>query len=381
MEVDVVIVGAGPAGCAAAIVLAEAGARVVMLGRTPRAVNRGEDLSPAGPGLLNHLGLWERFQSDDHLPCPAQVSVWGDATPKWHDFIRDPRGHGYHVDRVRLESSLRERAILAGAKQFEAETVRAGQDRIGWSFLTKGNGETLHSSYVIDATGRISSFARRQGARRKEAWRQVALVGWVTPSRPIEESHSLVESVPEGFWYSAPMPGGRFAVALFTESTLVGDCTAGLPQILARASHTADRLARHGGQLAAPLRPVDAGSARLDCCYGPGWIAAGDAALCYDPVSAHGLTLALRTGIDAAHALLADQTGDAMAFHQYQVRLDRSFSIQCREALRTYASERRWPEAVFWKKRHALWMDDTFPDRARIGVAGNRVGMAGHVSL
>lgn len=101
-------------------------------------------------------------------------------------------------------------------------------------------------------------------------------------------------------------------------------------------------------------RVVVFGSARLVPAHGPGWVAAGDAALTYDPISAHGLTLALRTGADAAGALLADAAGDAAARSRYGARLARAFDDYRREALRVYRAEQRWPAAPYWRRRHAL---------------------------
>lgn len=357
--VDAVVCGAGPAGSAAAIVLGLAGWRVVLVGRAATAGDRaGESLSPAAPALLARLGVRERFLVDGHLRCHANASAWGGAELQWHDFVRDPRGSGFHVDRRRFEAMLRARAVEAGASLIVGEAPRVvGREGGRWR-LDDGGAVPPTARHLIDATGRGATLARACGAQRRRAWRQEALVGFARAARPTGASFTLIEAVRDGFWYSAPIPGGRFALALFTDASLhdvrVARTTAGFESLLAGTSHTRERWAAHGAALEEAPRFVGAGSAWLDPVYGPGWIAAGDAAITYDPIAAHGLTLALRTGIDAADALLADSTGDHDALPRYAARLTAAFTAYRREAARVYRSEPRWPDAPYWCARHMI---------------------------
>ncbi|WP_158620293.1 MULTISPECIES: NAD(P)/FAD-dependent oxidoreductase [Corallococcus] len=359
LEADVVVVGAGPAGCASAIALARSGLRVAVFGRAQPGERIGESLSPGAMALLEHLGLRERFLADGPLPCHANASAWGSAALTWHDFLRDPRGHGFHVDRARFETLLRERAAEVGARLFEGEAPRDLRCENGvWRAEASAGHPAVSARYGVDASGRAASFARRQGVQRETAWEQVALFAFARATRPIDEAFTLIEAVPEGFWYSAPVPGGRFVLSLFTEAALHHVPSArsaeGMGALLAASTHTRARLEAHGATLEGLPRFVDAGSARLATPHGPNWVAVGDAALTYDPISAHGLTLALRTGIDAASALVADARGDTSALPAYGARLTRAFDDYRREALRIYRSEQRWPDAPYWRTRHGL---------------------------
>src|SRR5437773_796120 len=108
---DVAIAGGGPAGAAAAIRLARSGAAVVVIDAGDHAEEKiGESLAPAARSILERLGVWERHASAGHLPCYGNRSRWGGERIEEHDFLREPYGHGWHLDRRAFEAMLREEA-------------------------------------------------------------------------------------------------------------------------------------------------------------------------------------------------------------------------------------------------------------------------------
>jgi flavin-dependent dehydrogenase len=349
---DYLVIGAGPAGVAAAIVLAEAGASVRVVGRARSAREQfGESLSPGCAGLLRQLGLWRSFQVDGHLPCYAHRSAWGSDDVAVHDLIRDPRGHGWHIDRAAFERRMLERARALGV------TVTSGLIDGEWSFeQDHWSGSLRHergriwARRVIDASGKASWFARRQCVNRLVYSRQVALIAIMETGVTSDDTSSLVETVPEGWWYSAPVPGMRLAVALFTDARGVADLRqhGAFLRLLHRSRHTRARVEAEGARLLDTPRFVDAGSGRLKRVFGPGWLAVGDAAMNYDPLSAHGITLALRSGIDGARALMADSLDACSA---YERRLFGAYQAYHCECERLYRTESRWPGATFWARR------------------------------
>ena len=361
MILDALVAGGGPAGCAAAIRLVEAGLAVGMAARPEAPVDKlGESLSPAAGPLLRRLGVWEAFAGDGHLPCHANASAWGSEDLAYHDFLRDPRGHGWHIDRALFERRLSERASSLGARILPgAAPLHWSREGGVWKTPGAGGVPALSARFVVDATGRAASFARTRGARQLPAWDQVALAAIARTARAMGPAPTLVEAVPAGFWYSAPLPGERMVVVLFTDAGLVDARTAstagGFVELVAATSHTWERWSHAGAALAGEPRFVPAGSGRLSSAWGEGWIAVGDAAMAYDPISAHGLTLALRTGIDAAVAV-AD--GRDEAFAAYGAELDRAFARHRRDALRIYRSEGRWPHEPYWAARHARYLLD-----------------------
>lgn len=70
----------------------------------------------------------------------------------------------------------------------------------------------------MDASGRPAALARRLGADRRKHDRLVAVFASVRASAVDADARTLVEAVPEGWWYTARVPGGRRVVAFLTRT-------------------------------------------------------------------------------------------------------------------------------------------------------------------
>src|SRR5882672_4257013 len=116
-EFDVAVVGGGPAGAVVSLCLARLGWRVALLEATTFDGERyGETLPPEINPVLRELGLWNSFQAISPLPSPGIISVWGESVPSETDFIRNPHGPGWHIDRNRFDEMLCTEATKAGAQ-------------------------------------------------------------------------------------------------------------------------------------------------------------------------------------------------------------------------------------------------------------------------
>jgi flavin-dependent dehydrogenase len=355
IEADVVVVGAGPAGATFALNLAPMW-RVLMVDRQPAADTRiGESLAPAARRLLTAMGLWDSFLGQGHSPARGGCSVWGSAEPAERDNLRDLDGPGWHLDRARFDAWLRAIAEQRGAATL-IPALPHNIKRVGdlWHFdLTVGE-RTLpgRARLLVDAGGRASALARVLASRRIVEDRLVC--GWLhghdQPDRQYGLTH--IEAEPDGWWYTAPLPDNRRVVAFHTDSDLPAakSAAAGPRALLTRASAL-------GFLSANGFTPNGAGgfcaahSAVLTPPTGDGWLAVGDAALSFDPLSSQGLFNALYTGLSAAEAADRHLGGDPDALPEYQAALASIHGAYRKHLADWYGMERRWPTRPFWQRR------------------------------
>ena len=226
METTVAVVGAGPAGCAAALTLRRYLPWMpVMLVSAPAGAGpaAGETLSPGVLPLLDYLGLRAQFLDAGHLPAGGTASAWGSPHVAERSYLFTGRGTGWHLDRARFDTWMLGQAQSAGACVVHGRALLQGAVRSpsGWLLEVEGAG-TVAARAVVDATGRSAQLARRLGLRPRRDDALVAEVRWFADDAPRRSSEgALVESVPDGWWYSASLPGARAVAMFMTDSDLL----------------------------------------------------------------------------------------------------------------------------------------------------------------
>jgi flavin-dependent dehydrogenase len=400
----VAIVGGGPAGAVAALVLARRGVPVTVIeARASPAAKVGETLPPSLAPLLRTLGLDAGLECDlqagHHLRSQGNRSCWGSPQAVESPFLAHPEGAGWHIDRRRFESRLAAAAVQAGAEWrwgCRAVVSRAPEGSRRWQLALEAAArgrEILAADFVADATGRRSSVVRRLGVRRLRYDRLVGLaavlsapagrpapapagsgraplerepVAGAAPA-PLQDTYTLVEATPDGWWYSALLGDSRLAVTLLSDGDLLGrplldrgGNQAAWWRRLRQTRATRERVEALGADdaddaEAAPhlLQAMPAESSRLDAIAGEGWLALGDAAAAYDPLSSHGVASALGSGFYGANAIADLLAGRTEARSAYLDVMQRAYGAYLDILRERYAAERRWPDAPFWRRRHA----------------------------
>jgi len=378
-ETEVLVVGGGPAGAATALALARAGCACALVeSQTTPKWKIGETMAPESRQLLQRLGVEPALASAGHLPSPGICSAWGSDEAVENDFIFNPHGGAWQLDRPRFEAMLLASAASAGARVWPGvryQEVRRSAG--GWEVTTAG--ATFRARWLVDATGRPSVVARQLGASRPFFDKLIAIYVLVPSAlNGSADARTWIESCSDGWWYSALTPGGSRLISFQTDADLFQaqpartntwfwervNGTRHLRELLSYSHELRDLVPRL----------TSAQSSRLEPCSGDGWVAVGDAAQSYDPLSGQGLFHALFTGEAAATALCRARSGETAALADYAA-LSRSLwdrFISHRRA--TYALERRWLQSPFWSRRQTIPPPPSFESLDASQPAGSNQG-------
>lgn len=353
---DVLVIGNGPAGLASAIILRQQGAAVTVVHRPAgaHAIRAGESLAASARYSLRELGVWDDFVAAGHPPCYGNASCWGDDRLFFYDFIQASSGEGWYVDRAAFQYMLFQRAAAAGVRFAVTDRAfRLVRENNGWQY--REGQECIHASMVIDASGRNSWLSRQLGIRRIRRDDQVAVVSLLAIADPLKSGQSLIEAVSDGWWYVSDGGDGKVVRIFFTDPDL-HDRTDWLDPMYWRSKSMQTRFVKHRVPAdrysdVLPLQYTSAGSHHLKHYAGEGWLAAGDAACAFDPLSSHGIAFALRSGIDAGLAVSDCLDGSSSAGIDYDQKIRLAFRLYEVQRADLYHRESRWKDHPYWKRR------------------------------
>jgi flavin-dependent dehydrogenase len=356
MLADAVIIGTGPAGCAAAIGLARSGARVVMFHRKATLGCRpGEIIEPTFRITLAEIGLEKHFAAVRSLMLAGNVSVWDDETPVKVDGMTNPYGLGALIDRTGFEEWLMSAARRSGVLVLQTDG-RLDAEAIDNRWRIGGAGNALSAvvtaPLVIQATGRGKGLV---GPReRKLVDRLVALLMYgSTPPGP-KDQRLLIEAGHHGWWYAAPLPDNRAVVSFMTDVDLLPTTSEGRTNHFHAQLQSTQLIAPFAAHMQATLPNIGfpANSGIRKVIHGKGWVCIGDAAATYDPLSGRGVPVALAKG--AAIARLMSNDGNTSRALEAYVDAERAAFADFRVSQRrTYRRASARFDSEFWQRRSA----------------------------
>lgn len=323
---DVLVVGAGPGGCVAALVLARGGARTVLVDKAsfPRDKACGDLVGPRGVQLLDDLAI--------DTPGALRITGMRVVGPTGRS-VHHPRhlgrtyaDHGIVLPRDRFDARLLEAAQEAGAEFRRASATTPIVGRTGLEGFDLSGGSRVRAEVVVGADGALSNVGRVTGLVRPEAALWGLAVRWYVEADVDVPTIVMWEPRPwrgfPGYGWLFPGPDGRANVGLGIGVLHDRRAAATLPRLvddflgdLRRSGHLAsspDPSTRRGAWLRLGMVGATAGRDRT--------LLVGDAAGLVNPLQGEGISEAMGSGRAAAQAVLSNASCPAPAYRRCLAR-------------------------------------------------------------
>ncbi len=312
---EVVVVGAGPAGCAAALRLAALDHRVTLIERGGPGRPAAVESAPATLlPLLASLGLQRAVEAAGFLRSNGAWVQWAGGPQR----VSEPQP-GYQIERQRFDALLRDAVREAGVQWISAGARAPLRQPDGRFAVPLHDGRSPTADGMVWATGRSG---HADAGERPCA----ALVGrWSGDGQPVG-SDSRVQAGPEAWAWAAPQADGGCTAAVFVDAQrLAGQAAAARERLYREVLAGFELLTPMlRGRVETAVRVADATPRRAAQPIEPNLVRAGEAAFSLDPLSSQGIAAAMRSGVQAAaclHTMLCcpADTALALAFYQDQV--------------------------------------------------------------
>ena len=329
--VDAVVIGGGPAGAAAARLLASWGHSVRLLaGTADRSHSLGESLPPSCRKLCDLLGVTAAIDGAGFLASTGNTVWWAEGEVRTAAFADGATG--WQVVRHDLDALLLRLAADAGADVLDGALVRAvqlapdhgqpGPASATVEYVTEGQRRqavVVEASFVLDCSGRAGVVARR-GFRIPDAGQTtLALTAiWTQPDGwdVDDPSHTLVETYGDGWAWSVPVTATRRYVTVMVDPRVTDSGSAralGARYEREIGKTAALRRLLDGATRDTPAWGCDASLYHAQTCGGPGVLLVGDAASFIDPLSSYGVKKALASAWLASVVVHTSLTNASLA--------------------------------------------------------------------
>ncbi len=364
IQTDVLIVGAGPAGTAAAMsILCYSALKVVIVENSSfENLKVGEQVSSSIFDILSYIGIKrEDFDKDCFLNGYGSLAAWGSENMSSRHSIFSLNGQSYQMDRGKFDLHLVERAAQAGAKILPRSRIKLieqtpdGYWNIKIEHETKGE-IMLQSRYLMDATGRQSSICRYLDIKTSKADQLVGVGTFATFKSDQQLMQEIyMETVSDGWWYCSALPNSRVNITFFTDADIVKNLQLqkndNWNYLLSQTRHIRKLLRNASSE--EHLWTKNAFSQIVEHHERPNFLAIGDAAVAFDPISSMGIGFALTSGCSGAKALIDLNNGHVSAFATYWNDLSVIYNQFLDRKREFYGKELRWKDAQFWMRRQS----------------------------
>ena len=363
LETDVLIVGGGPAGSSAAISLLNYGnTTVTLIEQSDLDYQRiGEHVSSGIFELLSYLKLSNTdFAADCFIKTYGNTSYWGIDQPMLRDSIFTTEQASYQLNREQFDLTLLKQVSEKGGNVFPRTKCTQFQqlEDNRWKVSLKHpdlDPFVITAKFLVDATGRQANVCRQIGITSKKIDQLTGVGAFLQFNDNRQLEHDiLLETVETGWWYSATLPGNAMTVIFFSDADIISKNEyhkdTGWNKLL---SETRQMKHRVSGTQASARWVKNAHTQITDSTDRKNFLAIGDAAASFDPISSMGIGFAITSACHAASVIRSELSDyDPQRIPVYQSDIERNFQNYSQLRNKIYQQEKRFPLSDFWMRRN-----------------------------
>jgi flavin-dependent dehydrogenase len=411
LEPEVLVLGAGLGGLAAALELSRQGWRVTIVEKEPPPWHRvGESFDWETPLFLERLGLnLEGLRERDILTTKPGVIIWSNTPHRsnecWllpppsymHMIHRNPST--YHGNRQKLDNELLGMVQAAGCRLVTRRVSRVHMQGQSVEKVELDGGEELRSRFYLDASGRAALIVKPAGGRyQSQGEKMVSL--WRRHHHHYDGQGTRLYLVDMGehmFWmWNIHVAAGTTDIGMVLSASLYNSMANGGQKVSGNSEskgkedvyweilQKVELLAEFAdrSRAAGPLSVCSFQNTVADRASGDNWLAVGETAYVIDPISSGGVTVALRSGKFAAsilnEALEHGQTqlaGRARNFYHRRLSLQVKFVNSALADLYRFRKVGNrigmpvYVRLLVLPQFHINWLSSNFELRSRFGLA------------
>ncbi|PKV51630.1 flavin-dependent dehydrogenase [Aquimarina sp. MAR_2010_214] len=356
MNTDVIIVGKGIAGLVLSFLLKKKGIQHLVLDRKSKKKHfaLAETLPPSSMPLLHALDLIKIFEKNTIRKTYGYHSMWGNTRVLNNDFFSQlSYKNGLKINKKTLVDDLEELCNMDMVSYEKMLNMIISKEEVIVEVENDHQKVIIKGKMIIDATGRNRAILNKLKIPIRL---YDNLISFSCHLPRIEHSKLtydiFVESFEDGWGIVSGLDEKTNVLSIFTNKDNLIQLKlrdySNWQSVLSKTTLLKDFLVE---QPEVKIVGLDANSSIANYLSGENWLAVGDAALSFDPLSSHGIANAIYTVREASDAIESYiLTGDRKGFVTYSKTLFSIFDSYYMVKNGLYRAESRWMESSFWKK-------------------------------
>jgi len=322
---DVVIIGGGPSGATAALALARAGLKALVIEKAafPR-FHVGESFLPSNFELIRALGLEPELRKLPHVvKFGAEFAFgYGEETTRFcfDEGLDGSDNETFNIARAPFDAMVLREARKAGAEVLEEMAVRRVLHlEDGHAEVELSDGRRVKGQFLFDASGQATFLGRHFGRRRGFAHhRKVAYFGHFEDVARLsgrEAGYPTVVMCDEGWFWLIPIDEKRTSIGLVMDVDKARLVNAEPHEMLFWGIRWCPLLRERTAEAVYPARNHVIADFSYTCApyAGPGYFLIGDAAIFLDPIFSTGICLGMKGALEATEAVVGLLSGRVRA--------------------------------------------------------------------